>query len=188
MPIPNTTSGTIRGELLGLKTHLTLATTNVVSKTTGNPIRNPNVRNRDYTGTYDGPWPLVLVRYELYRINLIAGGKPPVVGQTLPKANIYSIQVMDVVVPGSSPASEAVAASQDDCIDLCDAIVAWFNYLPNRCLPVTINNVVTPMASYAGVPLEFHGMPPFREEESGEERILFEGAIAVQGIAQTGTT
>lgn len=188
MAAPDTVASTLRGELLGLKTNIALATTGVVSKTTGNVIRMPNVRNRTYTGLYMGPWPLIQIRWDGYRIDLITGGKPPLVGQHLTKPSLYSLEFMDAVPPKSTPASEAVGNAEDDLIDLFDAVVGWFNYLPNRCLPVTINNVITPMAKYVGLPMLAHGMAPFTEEGDGMVRVVLAAAIGVQGIPQKGTT
>jgi hypothetical protein len=180
--IPAPQPGTLRGELYGLKVNLLAAVTGITSGTTGLTIATPTVRNRDYTALFDGPWPLLTIRYAQYRMELIAAGKPPVVGQSPAKPNLYSIELETVVAAKSAPSSEVVSAAQDDLIDLCDAMVTYFNHYPNRCLPTTYGA----MAKYAGIPIQFRGVPPFVEREGGEVRVVFEGVIGVLGIAQTG--
>lgn len=166
---------TIRGELEGLRVAIVAACTGVITRT-------PTVRNRDYTNFFDGPWPLITIRYGRYRVDLLGGGLPLRVGQTLKNPNVYSIEIEDVVPPNSAPESEVVAASQDDLIDLMDAIMAYFDHAPYRCLPTTDGN----MAALAGVPIKFDGVPLFTSEQGGDVRIRVVGAIGVQGIARTG--
>lgn len=169
-------ANTIRGDLDALKENLIAATAGAIS-------RVPNVRNRDVTGFYDGPWPLIMIRYSDYRVDLLTGGQPPLVGQNLKTPSLYSIEIEDVLAPDSSPDSEAVAAGQDDLIDLADAITAWFDHLPNRGLPLGGVN----QAQYAGLPIRFRGAPPFREAAGGDIRLYLAGVIGVQGFPRDGS-
>lgn len=179
--IPDPVAGTEWGELYGLQINILAATTGVVSHRDGTTIPTPNVRNRDVTGFYDAPWPLILIGSGTYRMDLIASGKPPVVGQNLGKPNLYSIELLTVIPANSKPESEAVANAQSDLIDLQDAIVLYFNHLPNRCLPTPHGS----MAKYAGIPIIFRKVPVFKNEK-GTPTIVKEGVIGVLGVAQTG--
>ena len=183
MPIPNPTAGTEWGELYGLQINILAATTGVVSHRDGNAITTPNVRNRDVTGFYDGPYPLIQLSGGTYRIDLISPGKPPNVGQNLSKPNLYSISLEMVIPANSKPTSEAVSNAQDDLIDLQDAIVSYFNHYPNRCLPTPHGA----MAKYAGIPIIFRRVPVFSNQK-GTPTILKEGVIGVLGLAQVGSS
>lgn len=180
--IPDPVAGTEWGELYGLQINILAATTGVVSHRDGSTIPTPNVRNRDYTGFYDGPWPLIMIGGGIYRIDMISPGKPPTVGQpNLSKANRYSISLQSVIPANSLPTSEAVAHALDDLIDLQDAIVAYFNHDPNRCLPTDFGR----MAQKAGIPIIFSKVPTFKNER-GTPTIVKEGVIGVWSVAQKG--
>lgn len=170
-------AGTIRGELYGLQIAVQQAIAGVI-------VRDVTVRNRDYTNVYSGPFPLITIRYGMYRIELVSGGRPLNVGQKLTHPNMYTIELEDALQIANAPSeSEAVAESQDDLIDLADAINAWFDHEPNRCLPTPHGN----MARLAGLPIVFQGIPPYKSDDGVDTRVVFQGAVGVMGPGRTGS-
>ena len=163
-------------ELEGLKDALIAATTELLP-------RAVTVRNRDWTGFYDGPWPLILVRYGTYRLERISGGIPLLVGQNAQNPNLYTIELEDAIPANSTGASEAVAGAQTDLLRITLAIADYFDHTPNRCLADSDGNA---RATRAGLPIVFRSIPPFASEQGGI-RVVFQGVIGVVGIARKGT-
>ncbi len=171
------TVSNIIDELDGLKDALTIATADIViPDLTHN--RTLTIINRENDGNWIGPWPLIQIAPFDWRLYRLEGGVTGTKGNTGQNASIYTITVLDVIDP-RAPAGTLVADSQTLIYTLIDAIITYFDHLPNQLLK---DGGGAPRATRCG---EFHRWrfgTGTVEGDGGETRVAAAGTISVWGL------